>query len=60
MKAHSRIRYPNRRQRRAALRTSSLHRWMSWGIFHPSKMKAIRDNVFAPNPLIKFAKGNDA
>ncbi len=54
------IRLPNRRERRAAFRTSSLARWMTWGIFHRTKLKAVRDNLFRPNPLFTWAAKGDS
>lgn len=50
----SRIRYPNRKERRMAYRTSSLSRYMDWGILHKTKIAALSDNIFKANPIFEW------
>lgn len=54
MKKFSRIRFPNRRQRRMAFRTSSVQHMMSWGILHPRRLKYMSDTIFRSTPLFDY------
>jgi hypothetical protein len=54
VKKFSRIRYPNRAQRRRAYFTSSLNVFMSRIVFPPRRLKAISDNIFRATPILDF------
>lgn len=54
MKKFSRIRYPNRRERRHAFRQSSLSNWMAWGPLHKRKLEYMKETIFRPNPLWEY------
>lgn len=54
MAKFSRIRYPSRRQRRLAFRTSSIMRAMEWGILHKTRLQKMSDNIFRSTPLLTW------